>query len=201
MKLQIDVLRHGESELSAMLRGSTDDALTAVGWSQMAQTTAHSIQQQGPWQAIFSSPLQRCRLFATSIAEQYQLPIYLDPNLAEIHFGDWEGRSTQAIYDSSPELLSQFWQQPSAYTPPNAEPFLQFHQRVLQAMAQIEQQMQAEQLKRVLVVSHGGVIKLLKTIALELPLDSVLSQTAALGQIHHFEYTANRALQYCEQPR
>lgn len=33
--LQIDLLRHGKTELSHTLRGSTDDALTPEGWQQM----------------------------------------------------------------------------------------------------------------------------------------------------------------------
>ena len=37
MTVQLDLLRHGETELGGGLRGSLDDALTAVGWEQMRE--------------------------------------------------------------------------------------------------------------------------------------------------------------------
>ena len=36
--MQLDLLRHGETELSHTLRGSIDDALTQKGWQQMQRT-------------------------------------------------------------------------------------------------------------------------------------------------------------------
>lgn len=185
---RIDLLRHGESQLSSgYLRGSTDDALSDLGWAQMSASVASADLQACPWQAIFSSPLQRCRLFAEQLAQQQQLALYLDANLQEIHFGDWEAVSTQAIYDQFPDELAQFWQQPTRFTPPNAEPLLVFQQRILTALRQIQQQMQQSKIERALVVTHGGVIKLLKTMALAQPLEGLLSTSAELGQLHHFE--------------
>lgn len=196
--LRIDFLRHGETALSGCLRGSTDDALTAQGWAQMHAGLAVQWQTPSalPWQALISSPLQRCQHFAAQIAAEHDLPLRLDPQLQEMHFGDWEGQSTADLYQHFPDALAQFWQQPTQFTPPNAEPLLQFQRRVLGAMQQLQQQMQAEQWQRVLVVSHGGVIKLLKSMALAQPLDQLLQQSAELGQLHAFEYDAAGQLHY-----
>jgi alpha-ribazole phosphatase len=184
MKLQIDLLRHGESELSHTLRGSLDDALTPLGWQQMQR----SIDQSGDphWDMIFSSPLQRCRLFAEQLAHQQQIPLKLDPNLQEMHFGDWEGQSIAMLYQQFPELLADFWQQPMQTTLPNAESMQQFQQRVSRALNNIQQQMQMQQQRRALLVTHGGVIKLLKCIALTQPLNDLLKMTAELGQLNAF---------------
>lgn len=62
--LCLDFLRHGETSLSHTLRGKTDDALTAKGWAQMQSTIAQAEQVSQAWDVIYSSPLQRCRLFA-----------------------------------------------------------------------------------------------------------------------------------------
>ena len=196
--LRIDILRHGETALSGCLRGSTDDALTAQGWSQMQAGIAPYTQAVAklPWQALISSPLQRCQDFAVQLAAEHQIPLLLDRQLQEMHFGDWEGQSTADLYQHFPEALAQFWQQPSQFTPPNAEPLLVFQQRVLRGMQQIQQRMQAEQWQRVLLISHGGVIKLLKSMALAQPLDQLLQQSAELGQLHGFEYTPDGQLQY-----
>ena len=74
---RIDLLRHGETELSHTLRGSTDDALTDSGWQQMQQTVDQFLKNNSPnpWDIVFSSPLQRCALFADEIASNLKLEL------------------------------------------------------------------------------------------------------------------------------
>ncbi|CAB1223029.1 histidine phosphatase family protein [Acinetobacter bouvetii] len=199
---RIDLLRHGETELSHTLRGSTDDALTELGLQQMRQTVDQSLKQNllsKPWDIVFSSPLQRCALFANEIAHNLNLELILDRNLQEMHFGDWEAISTQVIYDTQPELLAQFWETPTQFNPPNAETMQQFHARINQAMQQIHLYMQQNQFQRVLVVTHGGVIKLLKCLALKQPLDDILKMSAELGQLNSFILHEDLTLQFLEQ--
>lgn len=43
---------------------------------------------------FYTSPSQRCRLFAEAIAEH---PVCVEPRIMELHFGDWEGRAWTAI--------------------------------------------------------------------------------------------------------
>lgn len=189
--LRMDLLRHGETELSQTLRGSTDDALTELGWLQMCYTIDQTLAQESLplWDVIYSSPLQRCQKFAQYISQSLSLPVFIEPKLQEIHFGDWEGISTQKIYEQYPEDLSQFWSTPSTFTPPHAESIQDFNLRVSQAMLKLKNHAYAMQWTRILVVTHGGVIKLLKTKALHLPLDELLSMSAELGQLNSFEWT------------
>lgn len=199
---RIDLLRHGETELSHTLRGSTDDALTDSGWQQMHYTVDQSLKNHAPiqpWDVVFSSPLQRCALFADEIASNLNLELILDRNLQEMHFGDWEALSTQSIYEAQPELLAQFWEKPTQFSPPNAETLQQFHMRINQAIQQIQTYMQHKQFEHVLVVTHGGVIKLLKCLALQQPLDNILKMSAELGQFNHFILHDDLSLEYVEQ--
>lgn len=187
MKLRIDLLRHGETTLNHTLRGSTDDELTELGWQQMHQTISYdqsSVQTQ--WDFMFSSPLKRCFSFAQRLSEQVQIPLMQDHRLQEIHFGDWEGISTQQIYAKTPELLENFWQSPTRYTPPNAERYLDFQYRIKQALQAIKEQMLITQSQTALIVTHGGVIKLLKCMALQQSLDDILKMSAELGQLNRF---------------
>ncbi len=187
MKLRVDLLRHGETTLSHTLRGSTDDDLTELGWQQMQQSIfldQNSVQTQ--WDYVFSSPLKRCAQFAQSFSQQVRIPLMQDQRLQEIHFGDWEGISVQQIYTDSPELLANFWQYPTLFTPPNAEKYLDFQSRINQALYSIQQHMLASNSQTALVVTHGGVIKLLKCMALQQSLDDILKMTADLGQLNRF---------------
>ena len=62
--------------------------------------------------------------------------------------------------------LGQFWTNPYGYTPPAGEPVREFANRVLGAVARLSEELAGQ---RVLVVTHGGVMRLLLARARGLP--------------------------------
>ena len=176
MTLILDLLRHGETELGGGLRGSLDDALTAKGWAQMRDT----VEGQGPWDRLVSSPLQRCARFADELGERLGLPVTLEPGLQELHFGVWEGQSAASLMDTDAEALGRFWADPYGFTPPQGEPVLAFSERVLAAVERLRLAYAGE---RVLLVSHGGVMRLLLARARGLPREQLLNVEVAHGAL------------------
>lgn len=176
MTLRLDLLRHGETELGGGLRGSLDDALTAKGWEQMRA----AVIDQGPWDRLVSSPLQRCARFAEELAEQLGLPVLLDKNLQELHFGAWEGQSAAALMETDAEALGKFWADPYRFTPPEGEPVTAFSARVLAAVERLHQAYAGE---RVLLISHGGVMRLLLARARGLPREQLLNVEVGHGAL------------------
>ncbi|MEK1913457.1 MAG: alpha-ribazole phosphatase family protein [Pseudomonas chlororaphis] len=176
MTLRLDLLRHGETELGGGLRGSLDDALTDAGWQQMRAAVAGL----GPWNRLVSSPLQRCARFAEELGARLALPVTLDPDLQELHFGAWEGQSAAALMATDAEALGRFWADPYAFTPPQGEPVLAFSARVLGAVERLHQRYAGE---RVLLVSHGGVMRLLLARARGLPREQLLNVEVAHGAL------------------
>ena len=187
MSITLDLLRHGETELGGGLRGSLDDALTAPGWAQMRA----AVKGQGPWDRIVSSPLQRCALFAHELGEQLGLPVSFDKDLQELHFGAWEGQSAAALMDTDAEALGLFWSDPYAFTPPDGEPVLEFSRRVLAAVNRLQQAHAGE---RVLVVCHGGVMKLLLAQARGLPREQLLQIQVVNGALFELQVNAHGVL-------
>lgn len=167
MTLHLELLRHGETELGGGLRGSLDDALTAKGWAQLRE----AVVDAGPWDRVVSSPLQRCARFAEELAEQRGLPLSLEADLQELHFGAWEGCSAAELMHRDAEALGQFWSDPYAFTPPQGEPLLAFEARVLAALARLQAQHNGQ---RILVLTHGGVMRLLLARARSLPRHELL---------------------------
>ncbi|MDY7584067.1 alpha-ribazole phosphatase family protein [Pseudomonas sp. CCI3.1] len=176
MTVQLDLLRHGETELGGGLRGSLDDALTTLGWTQMRDT----VTGQGPWDRIVSSPLQRCALFARELSEQLDLPVSFDKDLQELHFGAWEGQSAAALMEVDEQALGLFWADPYAFTPPDGEPVLEFSARVLSAVSRLQRDFAGQ---RVLVVCHGGVMKLLLAQARGMPREQLLQVPVIHGAL------------------
>ena len=200
-KLRIDLLRHGETTLSHTLRGHLDDPLTEIGWQQMQSTIQKHMASKADaqWDVIISSPLQRCQLFAEQLAEQLQLPLTINPHIKEMHFGDWEGISVQEIFGTAPELLSNFWQYPTQFHAPNAETFAQFQQRIFTGFEQVYTLMHTQQYQSALVVTHGGVIKLLSCLAQQQSLDDVLKMPAVHGQLYPFKFSLQQGRLHFER--
>lgn len=196
--MRLDLLRHGETTLSHTLRGHTDDELTENGWLQMQSTIQQYVAGGTNWDVIFSSPLQRCHVFAINLAEQLEIPLQLNMHIKEMYFGDWEGISTQSIYENEPELLANFWQFPIKYHAPNGESLEQFLQRVKVGFDEIHTQMKINQWNRALVVTHGGVIKLLTCLARHKHLNDLLKMSAELGQLYSVKMYKNDSLSFEE---
>lgn len=176
MTLYLDLLRHGETELGGGLRGSLDDALTERGWQQMRD----GVQGRGRWDLIVSSPLQRCSRFAEQLAAQLQLPLLLQPDVQELHFGAWEGQSAAALMETNADDLGRFWADPYSFTPPQGEPVADFSQRVLGAIEGLYRDCAGQ---RVLLISHGGVMRLLLARARGLPREQLLNVEVSHGAL------------------
>lgn len=176
MTLHLDLLRHGETELGGGLRGSLDDALTEKGWAQMRA----AVIERGPWDRLISSPLQRCARFAEELGKRLGVPVHLDKDLQELHFGAWEGQSAAALMDTDAEALGLFWADPYAFTPPQGEPVADFSTRVQAAVARLHTAYAGE---RVLLISHGGVMRLLLAQARGLPREQLLNVEVGHGAL------------------
>lgn len=166
----IDLLRHGACEGGEIYRGRTDVALTDEGWQQMEQATA----QTATWQAVVTSPLLRCRSFAEHFAQQVDVPLQIIPALREMDFGEWEGRLLQEVWTSDAQTVSRFYDDPGAVTPPGGEPTAIVQERVVEAWCSVLQQWSGQHL---LLICHGGVIRLLLSHLLNMPL-------AAIARLH-----------------
>ena len=187
MTLHLDLLRHGETELGGGLRGSLDDALTANGWAQMRA----AVVAQGPWDRVVSSPLQRCARFADELGAQLKVPVSLEKDLQELHFGAWEGQSAAALMETDAEALGLFWADPYSFTPPQGEAVSDFSDRVLGAVARLHQAYAGE---RVLLVSHGGVMRLLLARARGLPREQLLNVEVGHGALFSLHVAAHGVL-------
>ena len=183
----IDLLRHGETEQGGGLRGSLDDDLTERGWAQMHAAVA----QAGPWDVLVSSPLRRCALFAEWLGTQLALPVHCETGVRELHFGDWEGRSAAQIMQDQADALGRFWADPYAFTPPSGEPVSAFAERVLTALERLGREHAG---KRVLLVTHGGVMRLLLARARGLPRQQLLQIEVGHGALVRLVLTADSQL-------
>lgn len=163
---RIGLLRHGEVKGGTRFRGHTDDPLTEIGWEQMRISTENS-----DWDRVISSPLERCADFARAFTRQYSLPLSFDERIKEMYFGTWEGRTAAQLMAEDPTALERFWADPEAHPPPSGELLSQFQARVLTAWDSLVHRYSGQKL---LLVTHGGVIRILLCHVQQRPLSELL---------------------------
>lgn len=158
----VDLLRHGAPEGGQRYRGHLDDPLSSTGWEQMRAAVA----RDAGWEAIVTSPLQRCHAFAEALALERDIPLHVEPAFKEISFGEWEGMKTEEILARDGDRLAAFWSDGDRYPPPGGESLSAFHQRVEAGWHHWREAIRGQ---HVLVVGHGGVIRMIVACVLEVP--------------------------------
>ena len=160
----IDVIRHGEPEGGSKYRGQVDDPLSEKGWAQMRA----AVEGRNDWQQIITSDLSRCAAFAEEVGGRLSIPVEATDQFREIGFGDWEGMTAKEILAADEDALSAFWRDPMVNTPPNAEALGDFFQRIENAWDAMLQQHAG---KKILLVGHAGMMRVLLLKALAMPLE------------------------------
>lgn len=184
----IDLLRHGECEGGQIFRGRTDTPLSENGWQQMrAAVEALKDSDQFPWQQIISSPLQRCAKFSRQLSEQENISLSLNKSFQEMDFGDWDGRLTDEVFAAEREKVEAFWEDPTVFSPPGGESLEIFQTRLQQAWDEL---IEAHKGQSVLLVCHGGVMRVLIAQLLKMPSSALPRLSVPYGcvsriQIHH----------------
>lgn len=104
---------------------------------------------------IVSSPLTRCRQLAEAL---HPGGVRIDPRLMEMHFGAWEGRRWEDI----PRAEIDAWADaPADYRPGGAESLGEMAARV----ADCARSLAAIDAPALVLVCHGGTIRLLRALA------------------------------------
>ncbi|MGE7137335.1 histidine phosphatase family protein [Luteibacter sp. NPDC031894] len=153
--MSIHLLRHGDTGQRSY-RGQRDDPLSTLGWQQLRDAV-----EGMTWDRVVSSSLSRCAAFANEFSERRGLPLRIDARLIEYHFGAWQGVPIETIAERDGEALARFWRDPVAYPPPDGETFEAFRGRLSQALDDVAIEASTA---RVLVVTHGGAIRLLRCL-------------------------------------
>lgn len=150
-------VRHGETILTPDRKfsgsGEPNPPLTEAGLSQ-AGLLAKEIAKFSP-EILIASPLQRTTQTAEIISAQIGLPIIFDEAWFECAFGLWDGMSIDEVANTYP-IEYKAWLSSSSYAPPGGESYDAVGWRVDEA---IDKLVAKYPHKRIVVVSHNGVIK------------------------------------------
>jgi broad specificity phosphatase PhoE len=162
------LLRHAEHDLLGReLVGRRPGVhLNAAGRAQAARLAA--TLADAAFDEILSSPLERARETAEPIAARQSRPVTVAPALDEVDFGEWTGRSFLEL-DGDPRWR-RFNRLRGLALIPGGELAHEVQARLLRLM---EERRLRHPDGRVLLVSHGDVIRAALMQALAIPPDFV----------------------------
>lgn len=164
---EIYLLRHGDTGRHGLYIGSLDVPLSQKGREQIGET-ARTLRQKNI-DKILCSPMLRCRETCRllDIHPGYEV----NDLLREVDFGDWEGKSFPEILASDPGSVTAWAADPHHFRFPGGDALTDFHLRV----SAIKKILEEEKCRRILVVSHGGVIRHLLCLFLGLAVEKYLA--------------------------
>ncbi|GAJ15856.1 unnamed protein product, partial [marine sediment metagenome] len=163
--MRVILVRHGETIWNEEQRyqGASDPPLSERGELQARRLAARLASESIG--LIYSSDSTRALQTADQIAAHHGRQVRADPRLREMDFGDWEGLTYSEIRERYPQALARWQGDPLATSPPGGESLAQLAMRVGDVLDDFPKLDQAE---TVLVVSHGGPLRVLLCLALGL---------------------------------
>lgn len=144
IKTTLCLVRHGETEwnVQGRIQGRDDIEMNETGRSQSKETAFFLKTER--WDAIISSPLKRAAETAQIIASELSIPeIKFSELIVEREFGAASGLTFEEAKVRFPDGA------------PGKEPFENLCQRAMEAIQTIANEYSG---KKIIVVSHGGII-------------------------------------------
>ena len=168
--VEIYLVRHAEARTTGADRFA-DTGLTATGLSQ-ARKLAEALHEV-EFAACLSSPLRRSRETAELLVEGRDIPLRVDPSLAEGLPGELTGLSeseARARYPDDFRLGTTVVARIASMgrTAPGGETRVAFLERAEAAAQSVQRELEACD-SRVLVVTHGGLANYLLQLLLRMP--------------------------------
>lgn len=184
--MKLTLVRHTSLNVSPNICYGQSDVDVSIHFDEELRVLREKLLHK-EFDAIFSSPLQRCYKLADALSSDESMSfavrdIQQDDRLKELHFGDWELNS----WDDIPRDIFDAWANDYAnLAPPNGETFSQLHTRAKSFVEDVSSHLQG---KHVLVVTHGGLIRALIAEVLQMPLKRLFRMNIDYASVTQLEF-------------
>ena len=166
---EIILIRHGETEWNSQKRmqGHSNSDLSLVGQAQIQ--ALGQWMKNVPFDLIYSSDSLRAKQTAEAITQFSGHELQFDQRLREKNLGVFEGLTSEEARERHPEVFRLFKTAGSTYVIDKGESTQQLQDRALEIVNEIRIKHPEE---RVLLVTHGGFIRVVMKHSLGLSLET-----------------------------
>lgn len=175
--MRLYIARHGQTIWNAQNKvcGITDVDLTEKGIEQ-AKALALTVKNKNI-DIIISSPLKRAVETSNIVAKECGITMEIDERLIEQNYGIYEG-----IDRKNEHFLSN--KRNFAYRYPEGESMMQVAYRIYGLLDEIKRKYKD---KNVLIVSHGGVCRIINTYFKDMTNEEFFNYTLENGKLEEYE--------------
>ena len=168
-KTEILMIRHGETEWNSQQRmqGHSNSDLSSVGQAQIL--ALGKWMKNAPFDHIYSSDSLRAKQTAEAITQFSGHDLKIDLRLREKNLGVFEGLTSEEAKERHPEVFRLFKTAGSKYVIDEGESTQQLQDRALEIVEEMRIKHPEE---RVLLVTHGGLIRVVMKHSLGLSLET-----------------------------
>ena len=168
-KTEIILIRHGETVWNSQQRmqGHSNSDLSSVGQAQIQALGQWT--KNVPFDLIYSSDSLRAKQTAEAITQFSGHELQFDQRLREKNLGVFEGLTSEEARERHPEVFRLFKTAGSKYVIDEGESTQQLQDRALEIVNEIRIKHPEE---RVLLVTHGGFIRVVMKHSLGLSLET-----------------------------
>jgi broad specificity phosphatase PhoE len=172
----IVLARHGETDWNRERRfqGHADTPLNHAGRAQAAELAA--LLEGEPFSGAYTSPLRRAAETAEIVAARLVVEARPHSALKEVDVGSWSGLSVEEVEERYPEGYAR-WLENRAAGWHDGETWEELAARVVAGLHEIARRHPGE---HVLAVTHGGVIRTARAVALGLSAEEIHPEMAPL---------------------
>ncbi len=165
------------------MNGHFDVALSERGREQFREIS-EALRDQ-PLSAVYSSDLQRTLNGARLIAEPHGLEPVTFPELRELSFGAWEGKSLAELSEQFPGEMEKRLKQTELFRADGGETFQELHDRAVPKFMELAANHPEE---TIAFVCHGGVNRAILAHLLGFPIANLfrISQNFAAVNVIQF---------------
>lgn len=181
---EIILIRHGETEWNSQKRmqGHSNSDLSEVGRGQIQ--ALGELMKNVSFDHIYSSDSLRTSQTAEAITQYSGHKIQFDQRIREKNLGVFEGLTSTEAKERHPEVYRLFKTAGANYVIDEGESTQQLLERALEFIEEIRLRHPQE---RVVMVTHGGVVRVLMKHALGLSIDAptrfIIKNTGIFGLI------------------
>ncbi|MEC9012838.1 MAG: histidine phosphatase family protein [SAR324 cluster bacterium] len=181
---EIILIRHGETEWNSQKRmqGHSNSDLSEVGMGQIQ--ALGELMKNVSFDHIYSSDSLRTRQTAEAITQYSGHTLQFDQRIREKNLGVFEGLTSTEAKERHPEIYRLFKTAGANYVIDEGESTQQLLERALEFIEEIRLRHSQE---RVVMVTHGGVVRVLMKHALGLSIDAptrfIIKNTGIFGLI------------------
>jgi alpha-ribazole phosphatase len=169
--MEVYVIRHTQVAVGKDICYGQSDVPLANTFLQDAEYFRNNLPSN--FDRVYCSPLQRCKELASIL--KYDHVVY-ENALMEMNFGDWENQKWDEIH---PDELNHWMADFVNVKTPNGENLRELFQRVQSFFNHLRK----EEYKKVLIVTHAGVIRCLWAYLLDIPLQNIFKIVVGYKEI------------------